>query len=94
MGVRSLLGTGPVVATTMADVTETLPKSGAHSGGLKQMAALGDEVTGSSWGSLLIRQPRARGAGEAEQIGGEYKLGLEQTYSQVIILSLGSYFYI
>lgn len=61
MGVRSLLGTGPVVATTMADVTETLPKSGARSGGLRQMAVLGDEVTGSSWGSLLIRQPRARG---------------------------------
>lgn len=95
MGVRSLLGTGPVVAPTVADVTETLPKSGAHSGALRQMAALGDEVTGTSWGSLLIRQPRARGAGEAEQIlggGGRYKLGLEQTYSQVNTHSLGSYF--
>lgn len=33
------------MATTTADVTESLPKSGAHSGGLRQMAVLEDEGT-------------------------------------------------
>ena len=50
--VGSLLGAGPVVATTTADVTETLPKSSAHSGGLRQMAVLGDEVTEEAAGVL------------------------------------------
>lgn len=60
--IRSPTHTGTVVATTTADVTEALPKSGPHSGEAETDGSVrrwGDR--GSSWGSSPIRRPRTRG---------------------------------